>query len=85
MGPNAKFYGRYLWKPPNSELHNPVCRECEEKRSACFTVSAKKSFIHVLYKLCNEKGNERKIIPNNTYAFSVLHGYLWSMRCCLVR
>ena len=39
MGPNAKFYGHFLWKPVNSEKSSPVCRECEEKRSSCFAVS----------------------------------------------
>ena len=39
MGPNAKFYGHFLWKPVNSEESSPVCRKCEEKRSSCFAVS----------------------------------------------
>ena len=39
MGPNAKFYGHFLWKPVNSEESSPVCRNCEEKRSSCFAVS----------------------------------------------
>ena len=39
MGPNAKFYGHFLWKPANSEESSPVCRKCEEKRSSCFAVS----------------------------------------------
>ena len=36
---NAKFYGRLLWKPPNSEKYNPKCEACEDKRSQCFAVS----------------------------------------------
>ena len=39
MGPNAKFYGRPMWKPSNSEDNSIICRSCEEKRSACFVVS----------------------------------------------
>ena len=36
---DAKFYGRLLWKPPNSEKYNPKCEACEDKRSQCFAVS----------------------------------------------
>ena len=39
MGPNAKFFGRAMWKPSNSEENSPICGSCEEKRSACFVVS----------------------------------------------
>ena len=37
--PNAKFYGRFLWKPPDSEKYSSKCEACEEKRTACFAVS----------------------------------------------
>ena len=37
--PNAKFYGRLLWKPPESEKYSSKCQACEEKRTQCFTVS----------------------------------------------
>lgn len=39
MGPNARFFGRPMWKPSNSEESSLVCRACEKKRSACFGVS----------------------------------------------
>ena len=36
--PNAKFYGRFLWKPPDSEKYSSKCEACEEKRTSCFAV-----------------------------------------------
>ena len=42
MGPNAKFFGRSLWKPSKSEENSPICKACEEKRSACFAESTMK-------------------------------------------
>ena len=59
MGPNAQFYDpmsgiyRPMWKPRNSEENSPICRDCEEKRSACFVVRNLDCFNTYLHQLLN--------------------------------
>ena len=83
MGPNAKFYGHFLWKPVHSEESSPVCRKCEEKRSSCFAVSNiffivqySSSIYRLIYSFIR--------IGINILLFAVLRGNLRNMWHCVV-